>query len=119
LNLSFEQAENAKQGQGERELIQGILRSTTESVLLELQKTFDFSATTSEDRIDRVVLSGGSARIPGLSEAMGERFDTRVEIFNPFQNMSYNPKDFDAEFLEEVGPACAIAVGLAMRKGGE
>ena len=33
--------------------------------------------------------------------------------------MSYNPKDFDAEFLEEVGPACAIAVGLAMRKGGE
>ena len=91
-----------------------------ESVLLELQKTFDFfKATTSEDRIDRVVLSGGSARIPGLSDAMGERFDTRVEIFNPFQNMSYNPKDFDAEFLEEVGPACAIAVGLAMRKGGE
>jgi type IV pilus assembly protein PilM len=121
LNLSFEQAENTKQGQGEHaDSIQGILRSTTESVLLELQKTFDFfKATTSEDRIDRVVLSGGSARIPGLSDAMGERFDTRVEIFNPFQNISYNPKDFDAEFLEEVGPACAIAVGLAMRKGGE
>jgi type IV pilus assembly protein PilM len=121
LNLSFEQAENAKQGQGEHaSQVAGILRSATDTVLLELQKTFDFfKATTSEDRIDRVVLSGGSARIPGLSEAMAERFDTRVEIFNPFQNMSYNPKDFDAEFLEEVGPACAIAVGLAMRKGGE
>jgi hypothetical protein len=33
--------------------------------------------------------------------------------------MTYSPKDFDAEFLAEVGPACAIAVGLAMRKGGE
>jgi type IV pilus assembly protein PilM len=121
LNLSFEQAENAKQGQGDHaSQVGGILRSATDTVLLELQKTFDFfKATTSEDRIDRVVLSGGSARIPGLSEAMAERFDTRVEIFNPFQNMSYNPKDFDAEFLEEVGPACAIAVGLAMRKGGE
>jgi type IV pilus assembly protein PilM len=120
LNLSFEQAEDAKRGGEHAGQVAGILRSTTDQVLLELQKTFDFfKATTSEDRIDRIVLSGGSARIPGLSEAMGERFDTRVEIFNPFQNMSYNPKDFDAEFLEEVGPACAIAVGLAMRKGGE
>jgi type IV pilus assembly protein PilM len=121
LNVSYEQAENMKQGQGENaEAIAGILRSVTESVLLEVQKTFDFfKATTSEDRIDRIVLSGGSARIPGLSDAMSERFDTRVEIFNPFQNVTYNPKDFDAEFLEEVGPACAIAVGLAMRKGGD
>jgi type IV pilus assembly protein PilM len=87
---------------------------------MEVQKTFDFfKATTSEDRIDRIVLSGGSARIPGLSDAMGERFDTRVEIFNPFQNVNYNPKNFDPDFLEDVGPACAIAVGLAMRKVGE
>ena len=121
LNVSFEQAENMKQGQGDNaEAVAGILQSVTESVLLEVQKTFDFfKATTSEDRIDRVVLSGGSARIPGLSDAMSERFDSRVEIFNPFQNVTYNPKDFDAEFLEEVGPACAIAVGLAMRKAGE
>jgi len=121
LNVSFEQAENMKQGHGDNsEAVAGILQSVTESVLMEVQKTFDFfKATTSEDRIDRVVLSGGSARIPGLSDAMSDRFDSRVEIFNPFQNVTYNPKDFDAEFLEEVGPACAIAVGLAMRKAGE
>ena len=113
LNVSFEQAENMKQGQGDNaEAVAGILQSVTESVLMEVQKTFDFfKATTSEDRIDRVVLSGGSARIAGLSDAMSERFDSRVEIFNPFQNVTYNPKDFDAEFLEEVGPACAIAEG--------
>ena len=121
LNVSFEQAENMKQGHGENaDAVAGILQSVSESVLMEVQKTFDFfKATTSEDRIDRVVLSGGSARIPGLSDAMSERFDSRVEIFNPFQNVTYNPKDFDAEFLEEVGPACAIAVGLAMRKASE
>ncbi len=121
LNVSYEQAENMKQGHGEgAESVAGILQSVTEQALMEIQKTFDFfKATTSEDRIDRVVLSGGSARIPGLSDAMSERFDSRVEIVNPFQNVTYNPKDFDAEFLEEVGPACAIAVGLAMRKAGE
>ena len=104
LNVSYEQAENMKQGRGEgSESVAGILQSVTEQALMEIQKTFDFfKATTSEDRIDRVVLSGGSARIPGLSEAMSERFDSRVEIFNPFRNVTYNPKDFDAEFLEEV-----------------
>ena len=121
LNVSFDEAENRKQGHGDSpEAVAGILQSVTESVLMEVQKTFDFfKATTSEDRIDRIVLSGGSARIHGLSDAMSDRFDSRVEIFNPFQNINYNPKDFDAEFLEDVGPACAIAVGLAMRKAGE
>ena len=121
MNVSFEQAENMKQGHGENaDAVAGIFQSVTESVLMEVQKTFDFfKATTSEDRIDRIVLSGGSARIPGVSHAMSERFDTLVEVFNPFQNVSYSPKDFDAEFLEEVGPACAIAVGLAMRKADE
>jgi type IV pilus assembly protein PilM len=85
-----------------------------------VQKTFDFfKATTSEDHIDRIVLSGGSSRIPGLSDAVGERFETRVEIFNPFHSVAYSAKDFDADYLEEVGPACAIAVGLAMRKVGD
>ena len=124
LNVTFEQAENLKQGQGVEgqspEAIAPILTSVSEQVLLEVQKTFDFfKATTSEDRIDRVVLSGGSARIPGLADSMAERFDCRVEIANPFQNVNYSPKDFDAEFLEELGPACSIAVGLALRKAGD
>lgn len=124
LNVTFEQAENLKQGQGvdgqSPETVAPILASVSEQVLLEVQKTFDFfKATTSEDRIDRVMLSGGSARVPGLAESMSERFDCRVEISNPFQSVNYSPKDFDAEFLEEVGPACSIAVGLAMRKGGD
>ncbi len=124
LNVTFEQAENLKQGQGVEgqspDAIAPILTSVSEQVLLEVQKTFDFfKATTSEDRIDRVVLSGGSARIPGLADSMAERFDCRVEIANPFQNVNYSPKDFDAEFLEELGPACSIAVGLALRKAGD
>jgi type IV pilus assembly protein PilM len=124
LNVTFEQAENLKQGQGVEgqspEAVAPILSSVSESVLLEVQKTFDFfKATTSEDHIDRIVLSGGSARVPGLADSMGERFDCRVEIANPFQNVNFSPKDFDGEFLEEVGPACSIAVGLALRKAGD
>jgi type IV pilus assembly protein PilM len=57
--------------------------------------------------------------VEGLADAVGERFDTPVEIINPFQSVQYNVKDFDAAYLDDVGPACAIAVGLAVRKVGD
>ena len=122
LSVSFEQAEALKTGQGGQgmESVMPIIDQVTETVLMEIQKTFDFfKATTSEDRIDLIVLSGGSARVFGLADKMSERFDTRVELFDPFQSVSFSPKDFDAEYLQEVGPACAIAVGLALRKVGD
>ena len=121
MDVSFEQAEHMKQrDSGGDESVVGILESVSELVLKEIEKTFDFfKATTSEDRVDRIILSGGSAFLPGLSSAMSERFDSRVDIFNPFQNVVHNPKDFDTGFLEEIGPTCAIAVGLAMRKLGD
>ena len=121
MDVSFDQAENMKhRGSDEAESVNGILESVSELVLKEIEKTFDFfKATTSEDRVDQIILSGGSAFLPGLSSAMSERFDSRVDIFNPFQNVVHNPKDFDTGFLEEIGPTCAIAVGLAMRKLGD
>ncbi|MCH6568034.1 MAG: PD-(D/E)XK nuclease family protein, partial [Nitrospinae bacterium] len=86
LSVSFEQAENLKTGQGGQGMdsVTPIIDQVTETVLMEIQKTFDFfKATTSEDRIDLIVLSGGSAKVVGLKDKMTERFDTRVELFAP------------------------------------
>ena len=121
-NVSFDQAESMKQGQGDSaEQFSPIMSTVTEYILKEVATTFDFfqdKATTSEERIDRIILSGGSARIPNFLSAMAERFDTKVEILNPFKAIEYSSKDFDATFLEEIGPTCAIAVGLAMEEVG-
>ena len=87
---------------------------------MEIQKTFDFfRATSQEDRIDQIYLSGGTAKIHGLRELLAGRFDTPVEILNPFLNVRYNEKDFDPAFLEDIGPSAAIAVGLAVRRVGD
>ena len=42
-----------------------------------------------------------------------------MEILNPFNNVTYNPRDFDPDFINEIGPSAAIAVGLAVRKVGD
>ncbi len=124
LNLSFEQAESLKKGgrvEGAAvENLPPILQAVSENIALEVQKTFDFfKATSQEDRIDRVFLSGGTSKVQGLRELIAERFDAGVEIMNPFNNVTYNPRDFDPDFIAEVGPAAAIAVGLAVRKVGD
>ena len=124
LNLSFDQAEALKKGErvegAARENLPPILTAVSENIALEIGKTFDFfRATSSEDRIDRIFLSGGTAKIQELRDLLGEKFEAGVEIMNPFNNVTYNPRDFDPEFIDEIGPQAAIAVGLAARRAGD
>jgi type IV pilus assembly protein PilM len=124
LNLSFEQAEALKKGEqvegASAESLHPILQAVSENLAMEIQKTFDFfRATSQEDRIDQIFLSGGTAKIHGLRELLGDRFSTSVELLNPFLNVRYNEKDFNPDYLEDIGPSAAIAVGLAVRRVGD
>ena len=64
-------------------------------------------------------LPGGSSIVPGLRELLGERFEAGVEFLNPFNNVTYNPRDFDPDYINEVAPSTAIAVGLAVRRAND
>lgn len=117
LNLSYEQAEELKKG-GEvegipQESLLSILNSVSANVVREVQKTVDFFQAVS---LDKLIISGGSAKIRGLDQFLSEKLNTPVEMFNPFRNISYSPKEFDPEYLDEVAPIFGVAVGLALRE---
>jgi type IV pilus assembly protein PilM len=124
LGLPYESAEALKRG----EQIEGtlpdsvfpVIQNSAESIVSEIQKTFDFfRATTQEERIDQIFLAGGSSRLQGLRELLMERLDTQVDILNPFNAVTYSPKEVDGDLVNQMGPAAAIAVGLAVRKVGD
>ena len=124
LNLSFDQAEALKKGErvdgAAPENLHPILQVVSENIALEIQKTFDFfRATSSEDRLDRIFLAGGTSKIQGLRDLLSERFEAGVEMLNPFNSVTYNPRDFDPDFIAEIGPSASIAVGLAVRRVGD
>ena len=124
LNLSFEQAEALKKGEqvegAAPESLHPILQAVSENIAMEIQKTFDFfRATSQEDRIDQIFLSGGTAKIHGLKALLQDRFGAPVELLNPFLNVRYSEKDFNPDYLEDIGPSAAIAVGLAVRRVGD
>lgn len=124
LHLSHDNAERLKKGQAvegvDFEHARPVIRAVTENVLLEIQKTFDFfRGTTGTDHIDRVVISGGTARIDGFAEMLGERFEAQIEEFNPFKRIAFDAGKFGVGAPEDVAATSAVAVGLALRRVGD
>ena len=97
--------------------VRPVLRAVTENVLLDIQKTFDFfKATTGSDRIDAIVLSGGTSAIDGLVEGLAARFNVPVERFDPFRQVTVDPS---RQISSDLTASVAVAVGLALRKAGD
>jgi type IV pilus assembly protein PilM len=124
LNLPFESAEQLKKGLPIEglgpEQVKPVVDAMTESVLMEIQKTFDFfKATAASDRIDRILLSGGASRVEGFAAALEARFGTTVEAFDPFKKIAFEPLKFGVEDAANIVPTAAVAVGLALRRAGD
>jgi type IV pilus assembly protein PilM len=124
FGLTPDAAEQAKKGQPVDGVpfddVRPVLRTMSEAVVLEIQKTFDFfKATTSQDRIDRIVLCGGGSRVDGLTEALAERFEAPVEYLDPFKAVGFDAARLGLPSAAELAPTAAVAVGLALRTAGD
>jgi len=62
-----------------------------------------------------VVLSGGSAAIPGADEAVSKRVQVNTIIGNPFANMALSSR-IRPRNLTQDAPSLMVACGLAMRR---
>jgi type IV pilus assembly protein PilM len=124
LSVSFDQAEALKKGEAAADHpvsdVLPILRSVSDDLAQELQKTFDFFiATTSTEKIDQLFIAGGSSRVVNLDSQLKERFGIPVEIMNPFRQVDTAGSPVTAEWLTDNAPSLAVAVGLAIRHVGD
>jgi type IV pilus assembly protein PilM len=124
LGVSFQQAEAMKRGVSnavegvEETAIEPLIKDVTEVVAMEIQKTFDFYRATSEDNrtvVQKILISGGGSKLAGLAQDLSARLELPVEILDPFRNIKVDSKKFDPDYLSEIMPEMAVAVGLAMR----
>ncbi len=123
-SLNFEQAEALKKGEpvaGQTaQSILPVLTGVSEDVAAELQKTIDFfQATSGADRVDSIMLSGGSAKVIHLDDVLKDKFGLPVEMLNPFRSIFTDDRVVDAAWLSENAPSLAVAVGLGVRRIGE
>jgi type IV pilus assembly protein PilM len=120
LHTTFEHAESAKVGEATItwDAVVPALEAVSRELALEVRRTFDYFGSTSEsERIGHVVMSGGAARLRGLTEYLSSTWSIPVEVARPLERI-----DVDPGLIEQAtaaGPALAVAVGLALRSPGE
>ncbi len=123
LGLTFDQAEAVKRGMQlpegvEQTQIDSIMETVSEILGLEIQKTMDFYRATADDNeatVQKILISGGGSKLPGLRDYLSRRFEMTVEVFDPFRQITVDARKFDPDYMREVVPEMAVAVGLALR----
>ena len=124
LHVDYEEAEKIKVGSKidatSQSIIQEVLKSASESLAIEIGNSIEFfQSTTTYEKISKLYLSGGGSKIKDFDIVLQQQIGIPVEIVNPFKKIEYSEKNFDLEYLREIGPMMAVGVGLATRKVGD
>jgi len=93
------------------DLLQPFIESLAQQTSRLLQTFF---SSTSQQQIDQIILCGGTALLPGLSEMMEQQIGVPAVVANPVAEMSIASR-VNAENLKNDAASLMIACGLAMR----
>lgn len=124
LGLSFEQAEDVKRGaqppadKADPQEVETLLATASETLALEVRKTLDFYRTTAGDDaspVEKILITGGGSKLRDLEAYLADRLEMPVERFDPFRQIKVDNRRFDPDYIREVMPEMAVAVGLALR----
>ena len=124
LHVDHEEAEHIKVGTKvdltSQPIIQNVLKTASESLANEIGNSIEFfQSTTTYEKIAKLYLSGGGSKIKGFDIILQQQVGIPVEVVNPFKKIDYSGRNFDMEYLREIGPIMAVGVGLASRKVGD
>ncbi len=115
--FSPEEAE-AKKRSGElpEDYDSSVLRPFVENMAQEIARALQFFFTsTPHNRVDHVMLAGGSSSLPGLTEAVTAQTSFHCQVLNPFDGMQLSSNIKENKMRREA-PSYLSACGLAMRR---
>jgi len=82
----------------------------------ELVRSLDFyAASHAEHPVQKLLLSGGTALIPGIAGELEQRLGIEAQVLNPFSVIKASNRKFDQEYLNRIGPMMMVPAGLALR----
>lgn len=123
LNWEFEKAERVKRERGlidssvystsENDRIKEALLSTLTRVFSEVNRVLLSYGQRYNKNVASVILTGGGASLPGISDIAKSSLNAQVSIADPFSRTE--APAFLQKVLHDIGPGFAVSVGLALR----
>jgi type IV pilus assembly protein PilM len=100
------------------ERIHDIIAPHIGDLVTEVRRSLDYYQTRSRSAVvNQILLAGGLARLRNLDKTISGELGVATSVASPFVNVKINPAAHPTERLDAMGPAMAVAVGLAMRGG--
>ncbi len=115
--FSLEEAESKKRsGELPEDYETSVLRPFVESMVHEIGRALQFFFTsTPHNKVDFVMLAGGSAGLPGLTEAVTQHTTFPCNVVNPFDGMEMGDGVRLKKMTREA-PSYLTSCGLALRR---
>lgn len=115
--LSREEVEQALQESPRRLDVDAQVDGFCADLATSLDKSLNYLRSSGEaEELDRIVLCGGGALIPGLVAALERLQPVAVELADPLRAVRWEPELLSAEDAAGVAPRFAVGIGLALRK---
>lgn len=115
--FSPEEAENKKRsGDLPEDYESGVLKPFIESMAQEIGRALQFFFTsTPHNRVDYVLLAGGSSALPGLAEVVSQQTSFACLLINPFEGMELGSNVREKKMRQEAS-SYFTSCGLALRR---
>ncbi len=115
--FSTEEAESKKRsGELPDDYESLVLQPFIESLVQEIGRALQFFFTsTTHNKIDLVMLAGGSAALPGLTDAVTKQTSFGCVVANPFEGMEISD-NVRTKKLSREAPSYLTSCGLALRR---
>lgn len=115
--FSLEEAESKKRtGELPDDYRAVVLQPFIESLVQEVSRALQFFFTsTTHNKVDMVMLAGGSASLPGLTSAVTQETGFACSVVNPFEGMEISPS-IRLNKMEREAPSYLTSCGLALRR---
>jgi type IV pilus assembly protein PilM len=120
LSCSYEQAEAYKHGGGTTQIVPQEVMQTinqaSQALAGEIQRSLDFYlATSGEQEISKIYISGGSAYLAPLVQAIERRARVPVQVFDPMATIEVDAKAVNEPQLRAMSSQMVVALGLSLR----
>ncbi|MDD2913277.1 MAG: type IV pilus assembly protein PilM [Candidatus Paceibacterota bacterium] len=116
LNIGYNEAEKAKREEGIRKdgKTKELLLPVVDSALEEIKKVFRDYFKKEGKKVEKIIIFGSSALLPGLAEYLKSQLGKEIENADPFKNISF-PSSL-GNLSQKRKMSLAIPIGVAIKE---
>lgn len=115
-DMSNDTAHDAEEANNEEDQVRHAIQHTLFNLISEVRRSIEFFENQygGAMNVSRVVLGGGTALLPNLTETLAHELSLEIEVLDPLRNIQISGKADQAQ-LDHIRHHLSVGIGLGLR----